>query len=251
MKKIIFNADDFGLTSGCNKGIVEAIKNGVVTSTTLMVNMPKAEEAVKLAKENGIISFGIHLTLTCGKPILSGKEVPSLVDERGIFYKRTTSLCPAMNLEEAERELRAQINKFFQIGINLSHMDGHHHIHMYDGVREIVANLAKEYNVPLRSSNIECKKLYDEIGIKTTDYFTWDFYGEKATLDNLKSIINDLDHGTTEIMCHPAFCDEELEKISSYNKNRAEELKILKSEELKEWLVAENIELITFKDLGD
>ncbi|MEW9096045.1 MAG: chitin disaccharide deacetylase [Clostridiaceae bacterium] len=251
MKKIIFNADDFGLTSGCNRGIVEAIKNEVVTSTTLMVNMPKAEEAVKLAKENGITSLGIHLTLTCGKPILSEKEVPSLIDDRGIFYRRTKKLCPVMNLKEAERELRAQINKFLQMGMDLSHMDGHHHIHMYDGVREIVANLAKEYDVPLRSSNMECKMLYDEMGIKTTDYFTWDFYGEKATLDGLKSIIKDLNHGTIEIMCHPAFLDEELEQISSYSKNRAEELKILTSEELKQWLRGENIELITFKDLGD
>lgn len=251
MKKLIINADDFGLTTGCNKGIIEAIKNGIVTSTTLMFNMPKSEEAIELAKENGITSLGLHLTLTCGKPILNSVEVQSLVDKTGSFYKRSTNLLPVMKLEEVEKELRAQIDGFIKTGMKLSHFDSHHHIHMYDGIREIVAKLAKEYNVPVRQPNLETKKFYSEIDIKTTDYFTWEFYGEGATIDNFKAIIEEFSGGTIEIMCHPAFVDEELEQISSYSKARKEELSILTSEQLKEWITIEGIELISFKDLRD
>lgn len=251
MKRLIINADDFGLTRGSNEGIVESMKNGVVTSTTIMINMCKAEEAINLAKENGIDSIGIHLTLTCGKPILTIEEVPSLVDENGNFYNRRASLFPVMKLEEVEKELRAQIEKALEIGIKLTHIDSHHHIHMYDGIREIVANLAKEYNLPLRLANKESWAYYEELGIKTTDHFTWDFYGDGATLSNFKEIINSFEKGTMEIMCHPAYVDDELKQISSYNDYRSNELSILTSRELKEYLNIEKINLISFKDLSD
>ncbi|EOD00094.1 chitin disaccharide deacetylase [Caldisalinibacter kiritimatiensis] len=251
MKKLIINADDFGLTTGCNKGILYAMEKGVVTSTTIMINMPKAEETIKMAKEKGIKTLGLHLTLTCGKPVLPITEVPTLVDENGQFYKRRTKLFPVMNLNEAKKELKAQIEKFLQSGLELTHLDSHHHIHMYDGIREIVAELAKEYNVAVRQPNDETKDYLIDNGIKTTDYFSMEFYGEKATLENLKNIIENFDNGTIEIMAHPAYVDEELSNISSYNNNRQRELEILTSQELIQWIDKEGIRLITYKDLGD
>jgi hypothetical protein len=251
MKKLIINADDFGLTTGCSKGILYAMEKGVVTSTTIMINMPKAEEAIKMAKEKGINAIGLHLTLTCGKPLLSINEVPTLVDENGEFYKRRTKLFPVMNLNEAKKELKAQIEKFLKSGLELTHLDSHHHIHMYDGIREIVGELAKEYNVAVRQPNNETKDYLITNGITTTDHFSMEFYGEKATLKKLKKIIKDFSNGTIEIMAHPAYADEELSSISSYNKNRQKELEILTSQELINWVNKEGIKLITYKDLGD
>ncbi|ABR50265.1 YdjC family protein [Alkaliphilus metalliredigens QYMF] len=250
MKKIIINADDFGLTTSCNKGIIESIINGVVSNTTLMVNMPKAEEAILLAKENGIDTLGIHLTLTCGKPILPQQQVRSLVDEEGNFYRRSTRLLPVMKLDEVESELRMQIDTFLKCGLKISHLDSHHHVHMHDGILEIVAGLAKEYNLPLRQPSERAKKLYKEMNITTTDHFTLEFYGEGANLENLKTIINGFEKGILEVMVHPAYVDEDLKSISSYNNYRKKELEILTSGVLKVWLDQNNIQVISFEDLG-
>lgn len=250
LKKLIINADDFGLTDGCNYGIIYAMKLGVVTSTSIMINMPKASDAIKLAKDNGIEGIGLHLTLTCGEPVSPKEEVPSLINKRGYFYKRRAELFPVMNLNEAEKELRNQILEFKKYDIKLSHLDSHHHIHMYDGVREIVANLAKEYNLPLRQPNLETKELLIELGVQTTDSFSMGFYDEKANINELIDIIDQIPDGSIEIMTHPAIVDRELYDYSSYNKQRLDELKVLTSKELKDWIEANNIKLITYGDLG-
>lgn len=250
LKKLIINADDFGLTDGCNYGIIYAMKLGVVTSTSIMINMPKASDAIKLAKDNGIEGIGLHLTLTCGEPVSPKEEVPSLINDRGHFYKRRAELFPVMNLDEAEKELRNQILEFRKYDIKLSHLDSHHHIHMYDGIREIVANLAKEYNLPLRQPNIETKELLIKLGVQITDSFSMSFYNDKANVNELINIIDKFPDGSIEIMTHPAIVDKELYDHSSYNEQRLEELKVLTSKELKGWIEANNIKLITYGDLG-
>lgn len=249
LKKLIINADDFGLTDGCNYGIIYAMKLGIVTSTTIMMNMPKSKDAIKLAKDNGIEEIGLHLTLTCGQPILPKEEIPSLVNERGSFYKRRAELFPIMKLDEAEKELRNQILEFKKYDIRLSHLDSHHHIHMYDGVREIVAKLAKEYNLPLRQPNLETRELLNNLGITTTDFFSMGFYGDKADIKELTNILEQFPEGTIEIMTHPAIIDKELMNLSSYNEKRLEELKVLTSKEIKRWVQSKDIELITYSDL--
>ena len=85
--KVIFNADDFGYSKAINLGIIQAHKNGILSSATLMANMPGFEDAVKLAKENPELGVGVHLTLTCGYPVLS--DVPTLCQENGKFHKLT------------------------------------------------------------------------------------------------------------------------------------------------------------------
>lgn len=194
-------------------------------------------------------SVGIHLTLTCGKPTLPAEKVSTLVDKDNSFYRRKDKLFPKMDLEEVEKELRNQIELFVKTGLKPSHLDSHHHIHMYDGVREVVAKLAKEYNLPLRCANMETRKYLEENNILTTDDFSMEFYGERVNVDTIKQIIEN-SHGTTvEIMAHPAIVDEELKNSSSYSNTRLKELEILTSEELKKWFVENHIKLIGFKDI--
>ncbi|SHK52523.1 chitin disaccharide deacetylase [Paramaledivibacter caminithermalis] len=251
MKELIINADDFGLTKGCSKGIIKALKEGVLTNTTVMINMPEALNAIEIAKKNGIKEMGLHLTLTCGQPVSKKEKVSSLVDECGKFYKRRNQLFSKMKLEEARIELENQINAFLSTGLKLTHLDSHHHIHMYDGMREIVAAIAKKYAVSLRCPNEETKKYLLKNGIKTTDYFSMDFYGENASIENLKKIITKFPEGIIEIMTHPAYVDDDLINISSYSTDREKELEILTSDELKKWLKDKEIELISFGELRD
>lgn len=249
MKKVIINADDFGLTKGCNKGIVKGIKEGIVTSTTVMMNMPYANEGIEILKAMDFKSAGVHLTLTCGEPTLAAKEIPSLVDGRNRFYRRRDQLFPRLQLDEVYMELKNQIEFFIKTGLKPSHLDSHHHIHMYDGVREVVAKLAKEYNLPLRYANEETKTYLKAKNILTTDYFSMDFYGERVTIETIKEVLRNFVGNTIEFMVHPAFMDEELVNHSSYNIHRKEELKILTDEELGDWLGEQSFELIGFHKL--
>ncbi len=250
MKRLIINADDFGLTAGVNEGIIFAMKKGIVTSTTVMMNMPAAEKGIRNALKKGITKMGVHLTLTCGKPVIQKSEVLSLVDESGNFYKKITMFPSPPNLKETEKELRAQVEKFLGTGMKLTHFDSHHHIQRYSNLKILLGMLAKEYHVPLRHTNENEKKYFTSIGVKTPDFFSEEFYGSNISPETLKSIINNFSDGTLEIMTHPGFVDEEIKKTSIYNKERLEELKILTSAEIKTWILKKNISLIDYEELS-
>ncbi len=225
------------------------MKKGIVTSTTVMMNMPEAEEGIRKAFEKGIDKMGVHLTLTCGKPLMRKGEVLSLVDKNGNFYRATTMFSVPIEFGEVEKELRGQVENFLNTGMKLTHFDSHHHVQTYGKIKEIVGRLAKEYDVPVRQTDKSEKEYFKSIGVKTTDYFSVEFYGGGASLETLKSIIDKFPAGTLEIMAHPGFVDEEIENISSYNKERLKELKILTSDKIKAWIAEKNIKLIGYEEL--
>lgn len=249
MKKLIINADDFGLTEGTNLGIIKGIKEGIVSSTTVMINMPYAYEGIEILKSMAFKSAGVHLTLTAGYPTLSTREVPSLVDREGKFYRRRNELFPKLMLEDVEKELRNQIQLFIKTGLNPSHLDGHHHIHMYDGIREIVVKLAKEFNLPVRYADDKTKGYLEENNIITTDGFSMEFYGERANIDTIKDNLINFNGNSFEFMCHPAFVDKELMELSSYNSYRGKELLILTNKDLMNWVKDNGFNLIGFNEL--
>ncbi|GAB6098682.1 chitin disaccharide deacetylase [Halanaerocella petrolearia] len=250
MKRLIINADDFGLCQGCNQGIIKAIKDGVVTSTTLMINMPYAQKAISLVKQNDLKCIGLHLSLTCGRPISNIEKVESLITDEGEFSRELIHSNSNIHLEEVELELENQIREFLSNYIKPTHLDTHHHIHTNQKIRSIIIKLAKKYNLPLRFVNEETKLEIKRSKIKTTDYFSMDFYGgNKISIDYFKNIINRLPDGIIEIMCHPAQRIDELKEISSYSQEREKELEVLTSDKLKKWLKEEEIKLINFSDV--
>ena len=152
MAKIINNADDFGYSRAVNYGIIDSFQRGVLTSTTLMANMPGFDHAVMLAKENPELGIGIHLTLTAGTSILNGHQ--TITDENGKFRKRTyyCQMDTPIDEEEVYNEWKAQIEKVLSSGIVPTHLDSHHHIHIFRNNLPIFMRLAKEYNLPVRNS---------------------------------------------------------------------------------------------------
>ena len=233
--KLIVNADDFAMTISVSNGIIKAMKEGIVTDTTAMANMPAFAESMSLALASGINEMGIHLNITCGKPILPANEVKSIVDNNGLFY-RGEKIPQNFDINEIERELRAQINKFISTGVKLNHMDGHHHFYVHnDAIYKLVLSLAKEYKVPLRFVDASFKEKTDSEGVKTTDYCHLEFYAMEANLENLIDLLEKYKDksASLEIMCHPAIVDEELIKTTSYAENRENELQVLKAIELK------------------
>jgi chitin disaccharide deacetylase len=152
MKELIINADDFGLSPGANRGIVQAWDRGILTSTSLMVRGAAFEEAVALAKERPGLQVGLHLTLVQGRGVLPRQGLPALVDEEGSFANdpvlagmRYFFLKPLRKRLYAEIE--AQIGACRQAGIELSHVDGHLNIHMHPVVFDILCELMPKYGI--------------------------------------------------------------------------------------------------------
>ncbi|SDZ68518.1 PTS system, cellobiose-specific IIA component/hypothetical protein [Evansella caseinilytica] len=217
MSYLIVNADDFGLSRGVNYGIIEAHKNGIVTSTTLMVNMPDSVHAVNLTKECPSLGVGVHLNLTIGKPIHS--NVPSLINDEGYFHNKRDFFQKA-NMEDVERELKAQVEQFYSFGLEPTHLDTHHNIHGRQPISSILENISEEHHLPTRQLRNNDKS-------KQIPEFCSDFHQNDASYETLLSIFQRARKSPIEMMCHPGFVDEQLLDLSSYNLLRIRELSIL------------------------
>lgn len=219
MGKVIFNSDDFGYNRAVNYGIVDAYTEGILTSTTIMANMPGFDHAVALAKQYLGLGIGVHLTLTCGAPITT--NAASITDEHGEFRKKKEYDSGFQgDTDEILREWDAQIDKVLRSGICPTHLDSHHHIHTYPQHREIVAALARKYKLPVRG-NFDVPD-----DIKHVQYFEtmFDQVGyEEAERDikDLDAYLEDLieklhQYETVEVMCHCAYLDQMLYQNSSF-----------------------------------
>src|SRR5258707_12300760 len=133
-KRLIINADDFGLSKGITDGILLTHQKGILTSTSLMVNQAATEYAISRAEDAPGLGIGIHLNLTQGTPVLPKEQVPTLVNSEGQFYSCGTLAKKLLRLqisaEEIEAEFRAQIRLMKSYGMMPTHADSHHRIHM-------------------------------------------------------------------------------------------------------------------------
>ena len=249
MLDLIINADDMGLTPGCIEGIIQAMTEGIVTDTTLMVNTAFTQTAITKLKQQGITRVGLHLNLTFGEPVLAASHVPSLVDAQGRFRRKVAATVPLMNPVDVKRELSAQVEKFLATGLGLTHLDSHHHAHTYPEIVDIAIELAQQLRVPLRQGNETVRQTIKQAGVATTDAIALNFYEQGATLTNLKQIIQSHPSGTLEIMCHPAKPDQLLYDISSYNHWRENELAVLTSQEIKDFIKDNGVRLVGFDAL--
>ena len=241
--KLIINADDFGMSKGVNYGIFEAHKNGVVTSTTLMITMPEVDHALSLAKNAKDLGIGLHLNITCGEPLTNCKTI---VKENGSFYKPLEE--PNENLfdeDEIYNEFLAQFNLFVKkVGKKPTHFDSHLYAHqLYKKAEKAIIKLASETNVPVRGLKIN--------GYKPVIFNGWFKKRNGTTLRELfHSNFNELiKEEYSELMVHPAYIDEYLMNFSTYNLPRVEEFQVLTSEEIKMLIKSSNIDLINYGDL--
>ncbi len=148
----IINGDDFGFSAGVNQAILKAHTHGVLTSTSLMVTGEAFEEAVALAKAHPTLGVGLHLVLVCGRGALVKETIPHLVDARGNFPNDPAKAGLKYQFSHAARkelrlEIRAQLEKFRQTGLPLSHVDGHLHLHAHPVVIGILLDLAPEFDI--------------------------------------------------------------------------------------------------------
>ncbi len=156
MTHLVINADDLGIAHAVNTAIERAFREGILTSASVMANMPAFDDAIDgVIAPNARLGVGIHLVLTSGAPVSEPDRVPLLVDRLGVFRHGFAGIrrlvCgteSAAALAQIERELRAQCEKCLARGLRVDHVDGHRHIHMIPEIWRIVVCLAAEYGFP-------------------------------------------------------------------------------------------------------
>ncbi|MDR3343410.1 MAG: ChbG/HpnK family deacetylase [Treponema sp.] len=160
MKKIIVNADDFGISEGVNKAVATGYSGGIINSTSIMINLPDAASAVELIKDLKDLNVGLHVNLTNGNAVSPSGIIPLLADSQGRLKNGFVKLCllsllhPIQFRKQAEKEIEAQIKKAVASGIKLTHIDSHRHIHIIPSLFKIVNSLANKHNIScIRSVN--------------------------------------------------------------------------------------------------
>ena len=281
MRRLIVNADDFGLHAAVNRGILAAHTEGIVSSTSLMAGGAAFDDAVRIARHCPQLGVGVHLTLVGASPLLPVAEVSSLLDEAGDFYgsyplfiKRF--LRGKIRLAEVERELAAQIDRVCMAGIQPSHLDSHQHLHVVPGIAGIVLKLARRFSIrairipaePLLFFGGKAPSLGRVIGrtgltllaevfrrqavgagFAVTGHFFGMLSGGQMNQAALLSILQSLPEGDSEIMVHPGDGDESLAEKYSWGYHWTEELQALCSGEVKTSVGQQKIQLISYREL--
>jgi predicted glycoside hydrolase/deacetylase ChbG (UPF0249 family) len=247
---LTINADDFGFTRDVNAGIVEAHREGVLTSTTLMANGDAFEDAVKLADDTPGLDVGCHLVLVQGRSTLTGRALPDKLSQL-VPMVMTGKL-------DAYAEFAAQIDKIVATGIRPSHLDTHKHTHLLPGVFRAVVRLAREYSIPYVRLPVDTtlpmsdpiRRYYDRMiapEVLTTDHFLGFRLTGSLTEETLVTALSRLHEGTTEFMCHPGRLGNELARARTRLKeSRVKELEALISPRVREIITARQIRLGPF-----
>jgi predicted glycoside hydrolase/deacetylase ChbG (UPF0249 family) len=265
---LIINADDFGMCHDQNEGVMTGLKEGVFTSSTILVTCPWFEEAADFARKNPAADLGVHLTLTAEwdtykwGPVLGARAVPSLVDERGYLWQTVAQVYEHARLDEAEAELRAQIEKAVAAGIDVTHLDSHMGtLQLRLDYHEIYARLANECRVPIRLASRRRMRaegmgeMVDRVnasGIVTPDHLV--FKGPpnvSETESYWTNLLRTLRPGVTEILCHPAIARDELKSCARDALQREADFRHFTSERTRQLIANEGIELVGYRKLRD
>lgn len=245
-KVLIVNADDFALTAGVSRGILEAHRSGIVTSTTLLVNREIPPAQVEELKASGL-GVGVHLNLTLGSPVSDPRRVPSLVDLEGRFVRDALQAAARAKPDEARIELGTQIDVFRHImGRFPTHLDTHHHVGRHDPILDLVLDFAQALKVPVRSQDETVRGAARRLGLRTPDHFMGEsgpepYWSRERTLEQLAA----LPAGVSEFMTHPGYFDDEL-AYSRYGRQRETELAGLTNAEVTRAVERHGIRLAHF-----
>ena len=272
-RRLIINADDYGLSRGVNTGIIETAETGVVTSASMIVNLPAFDDAVARARSRPSLSLGLHLNLTTGSPLTAA---PSITQRKtGQFYPLPILIARAslgrVDSSEVARECAAQIDRMIEVGIPPTHLDSHRHVHVHPSLWPAVIEAASSrglsnVRVPtepmwantrdwratlkktglLMSSRISRRRVEHNAAVH---FFGLSLQGGSSFATRLFALIPRLPAGATELMTHPGYVDPELSGLDGYTWQREEELRVLCSKELRDLVLRNGIELVSFGNL--
>jgi len=255
VRRLIINADDFGLTAGVNRAIVEAHTRGIVTSSTLMATGPAFEDAVRLAKQSPDLSIGCHALLIDGEPVLNSARMPTITSHNagttrfrdGLKSFAARALTGRLDPDEVEAETTAQIRKIQSAGLTVSHVDSHKHTHLFPAVLRPLLRAALACGVgavrnpfgprkPLKSSALLARPnlwtRYAEVrvlralagrfreavqreGMVTPDGTLGIVVTGALDAKLFRAIAAIIPDGTWEFVCHPGYNDSDLQQANT------------------------------------
>lgn len=274
---LVVNADDFGLSEGINRGIIEAFVAGGLRSTSIMVAMPAFHDAVRQAKATGdSLGIGLHFTLTAGRPLTRASSLSAgdTGDFLGLSALMLRAVTGRLRRREVEDECAAQIACARDAGLRLTHLDGHHHVHLLPGISGAVRRVVKAERIPVVRRPVERiigvaewqRRLPERLlirvlgraadpsrfGIATTDHFVGStLLGAPDFRNALVRVLEKLSPGTTELMVHPGYVPTPLPGGDSYTTQREAELRALTSPDVLERLHSRRIRLAHFGQIAD
>lgn len=237
--KVILNVDDYGYTKSQIDGTIYAYQNGVVTSTTCLANSRDElmEYAAFQAKENPGLGIGCHLVLTLGECLTKGKTI---CEPDGTFKHVSLAELESMDPNEVYLEFKAQIERFIKyFGKKPTHLDSHHYDYgLMNGnfMRSILQRLTEEYG------------LNQGRGFNPDVLYVGELYNEFTYENFTNMLLAKLANGTlcVEQACHACFVDQEMYEKSSYTYQRIQELKVVTSEQIKQFYKEHNIEKVHY-----
>jgi len=285
--KLIVNADGFGFTFGNNRGILECLEAGVVRSVSVNANFPAVEETPAMAERFPRVSVGVHLCLTAGRCVSDPADVPDLVHEDGSFLGndfRPTVMAGRIPRDQLLRELRAQVQRLADMGVPLTHWDGHQNQHLLPPFFDAALRVVKEFGIgrmrthrhylfgvgggrgvraalhllthPRRAGYYAAERFLmrkaRRRGMRMADRLITPGLLDGSRKFNRQfwvELFRRLPEGVSEIYCHPGYPDETLAAHATYVNERIEELKILRDPALAEEAVRAGVDLISFHDV--
>jgi predicted glycoside hydrolase/deacetylase ChbG (UPF0249 family) len=246
-RRLIVNADDFGLTPGVSAGILAAHRHGIVTSTTVLVTAAVDIEAMSALRDSGL-GAGLHVNLTLGRPLSHGR---SLVDADGRFVRDARHAAARVDARDVEREVAAQIEKFTTLLRRPpTHLDTHHHVGLLTPVDDIVLAAARSLGVAVRSQDDHARARARTAGLRTPDHFFGEsgpgaYWSLACTLRHLRA----LPPGVSEFMSHPGWFDDAL-AYSRYGRQRETEMVGLGTPAARAAAASLGVRLCHFGDLA-
>jgi chitin disaccharide deacetylase len=278
LRHLVVNADDLGLTAGVNDGIFDAHRHGILTSASLFAGAPATADAIERARRIPSLGLGAHLALVDGSPTLPPRLVPTLVEDDGRFRRSWRPFIGAclrgkVSLAEVELELTAQVERLRNAGVTLTHLDAHKHVHAYPPVFAIVARLAGRFGIPVvRVPYERWSPASGDVGSRgrlqallnaamlpwarrnyriaaahdvRTPHFVGRIHTGMLSGEALAGLVRALPPGVTELMVHPGYRDDELERSGTrLLESRQKELDLLCSLETRALLLGERVELL-------
>jgi chitin disaccharide deacetylase len=269
---LILHADDLGVAHSENAASISAMEKGSVSSASIMVPCPWFPEIAAYARAHPKADLGLHLTLTSEwkyykwGPVASKEKVPSLVNDKGFLFESVDSLYASAKLEEVEKELRAQIERAKQFGIDFTHFDTHMGalVNRVDYLK-IFIKLGREYKVPVlltkdgfrTAFNINLDELTDEKDVAVDNVYTAmpaDY--KKGMADYYTGIFQSLKPGVGIILLHAAYNDSEMQAVTIDHPDwgaewRQADFNFFSGEKCKNILKEQNIKLITWREIRD
>ena len=272
---LIVNSDDFGMCHAVTQGAIEAMEGGLVTSATLMVPCPWFPHVVRFAGSHPDAAIGVHLTLTAEwssyrwGPVTPCSLVPSLLDPNGYFWESTREVENNATVEDAEREVRAQIDRALAFGIDVTHLDNHMAT-LYgietlkpDGsggrpdLLAMVMRVAKDYGLPFRlpylPEALPAAAEYRRQGFAILDSLIYETGGVPVArkMAFYKDLIRGLKPGVTEIVIHCGQPTDELRAITSTWDERAADRDVFRSAEMQTFIEEQGITIVGYRALRE